>query len=66
MSNGRPLDAETQHAEQARLTRLLTSPQERVRHRQDYSEDESRIGMIVVLPSGPDPGGCDGMENGPA
>ena len=49
MSNGRPLDAETQHAEQARLTRLLTSPQERVRHRQDYSEDESRIGMIVAL-----------------
>src|ERR1022692_471533 len=49
MSNGHPLDAESQHAEQARLAHLLASPQEQVRLRQDYSGDENHIGMIVAL-----------------
>jgi hypothetical protein len=49
LSNGRPLSPEGQLAEQARLNHLLTSPQEQARHRQEYAEDEKRIGRIVAL-----------------
>jgi hypothetical protein len=49
LSNGLPLNAEAQQAEQARLNRLLTSPSEQARHRQEYAEDEKRIGRIVAL-----------------
>jgi hypothetical protein len=49
LNNGRPLNAEAVHEERSRLEHLLTSPQEQARHRQDYAEDENRIGMIVAL-----------------
>jgi len=49
LSNGRPLDAEKQQQEQERLAHLLHSPSEQARHRQQYVEDESRIGRILAL-----------------
>jgi len=48
-SNGHPLNAESRQQEQARLNQLLTSPSEQARHRQEYAEDEKRIGRIVAL-----------------
>lgn len=49
LNNGRPLTPETQQAEQEHLHNLLTSPEEQARHRQDYAEDEKRIGRILAL-----------------
>jgi hypothetical protein len=49
LSNGRPLSLEGQQAEQTRLHHLLASPQEQARHRQEYADDEKRIGRIVAL-----------------
>jgi len=48
-NGGRPLNAADQQEEQERLDRLLRSPQEQARHRQDYAEDEKRIGRILAL-----------------
>jgi len=49
LSNGRPLDVEGRQLEQARLHRLLNSPAEQARHRQEYDDNEKRIGRIVAL-----------------
>jgi len=49
LSNGHPLDAEGRQLEQARLQRLLRSPAEQARHRQEYDDNEKRIGRIVAL-----------------
>jgi hypothetical protein len=49
MSNGHPLDAEGRKLEQARLHHLLSSPAEQARHRQEYDDNEKRIGRIVAL-----------------
>lgn len=49
LTNGHPLSPESQKTEQARLNHLLTSTQEQARHRQEYAEDEKRIGRIVAL-----------------
>jgi hypothetical protein len=49
LSNGHPLDAEGRQLEQARLHRLLNSPAEQARHRQEYDDNEKRIGRIVAL-----------------
>jgi len=48
-SNGHPLDTAERLAEQDRLNLLLNSPAEQARHRQEYAEDEKRIGRIVAL-----------------
>ncbi len=48
-SNGQPLDAAGRLAEERRLQRLLNSPAEQARHRQEHAEDEKRIGRIVAL-----------------
>ena len=48
-SNGYPLDAAGSLAETNRLTRLLGSPDEQTRHRQQYAEDEKTIGRILAL-----------------
>lgn len=48
-SNGRPLDAAGRLAEERRLNRLLSSPEEQARHRQEYTDDEKRVGRIVAL-----------------
>jgi len=48
-TNGRPLDAQARQEEDARLARLLNSSQEQARHRQQYAEDEARIGRILAL-----------------
>jgi hypothetical protein len=47
--SGRPLSAADQESEEERLERLLHSPQEQARHRQDYNDDEKRIGRILAL-----------------
>lgn len=47
--SGRALSPADQESEQERLEHLLHSPQEQARHRQDYSDDEKRIGRILAL-----------------
>jgi hypothetical protein len=64
LSNGRPLSVEEQQAEETRLKRLLSSPQEQARHRQEYAEDEKRIGRIVALLPDAFLYAYDGEENG--
>jgi hypothetical protein len=49
LSNGHPLDAKGRLLEQARLHRLLNSPAEQARHRQEYDDNEKRVGRIVAL-----------------
>jgi hypothetical protein len=49
LTNGRPLDAVDRIAEENRLRGLLGSPSEQARYRQQYAEDERRIGRIVAL-----------------
>jgi len=48
-SNGRPLDTAGRLAEEGRLNRLLISPGEQARYRQQHVEDEERIGRVVAL-----------------
>ena len=48
-NNGHPLDAAERLAEEERLHHLLNSPAEQARHRQEYEDDEKRIGRIVAL-----------------
>jgi hypothetical protein len=49
LSNGHPLDAEGRQLQQARLQHLLNSPAEQARHRQEYNDNEKRVGRIVAL-----------------
>jgi hypothetical protein len=49
LSNGRPLSAETEQQEQARLNQLLNSPGEQAKHRQEHDDDEDQIGRILAL-----------------
>ncbi len=46
---GQPLNGAARGEEQARLERLMTSPQEQARHLRDYNKDEERIGRIVRM-----------------
>ena len=48
-TSGRPLSAADEESERARLDHWLNSPQEQERHRQDYADDEKRIGRILAL-----------------
>ncbi len=48
-ANGRPLNGTARQQEQARLSRLLTSPQEQARHLRQYGQDEARVGKILTL-----------------
>jgi hypothetical protein len=48
-TNGLPIDLEKQHAEQARLDNLLTSPGDQARLRKEYDDNEKRIGRILAL-----------------
>jgi len=47
--NGEPLSESARQQQQARLDRLLTSPQEQARLLRDYNKDEERIGRIVAM-----------------
>jgi hypothetical protein len=49
LSNGLPLDAAASRQEQARLAHLIASPSDQARQRQEYAEDEKRIGRILAL-----------------
>ena len=64
LSNGRPLSAEGQQEEEARIRHLLSSPGEQARHRQEYADDEKRIGRIVALLPEAFLYEYDGEENG--
>jgi hypothetical protein len=64
LSNGRPLSADAEAQEQARLERLLTSPDEQAKLRRDYEEDENRIGRILALLPDAFLYKYDGDENG--
>jgi hypothetical protein len=48
-TNGHPLDAVSREQEQERLNHLLASPSDQARHRQEYFDDEKRIGRILKL-----------------
>jgi hypothetical protein len=48
-AGGHPLSAADQQQEEERLNHLLHSPSEQARHRQDYADDEKRIGRILAL-----------------
>jgi hypothetical protein len=48
-NGGRPLNASDLQEEQERLDHLLRSPQEQARHRQDFIDDEKRIGRLLAL-----------------
>jgi hypothetical protein len=47
--NGRILSSADQQEEEDRLNHLLNSPHEQSRQRQEYAEDEKRIGRILAL-----------------
>lgn len=64
LNNGRPLSAEEQEEEQARLERLLSSPGDRARHMSEYDEGEERIGRIVAMLPNAFVYEYDGVENG--
>ncbi len=48
-TDGRPLSPVDEREEEEKLNRLLNSPAEQARHRQDYADDEKRIGRILAL-----------------
>jgi hypothetical protein len=48
-SGGRQLGAADRQQEEDRLNRLLNSPREQAHQRQEYVEDEQRIGRILAL-----------------
>jgi hypothetical protein len=48
-TGGRQLDAADRQEEENRLNRLLNSPREQAHQRQQYAEDEQRIGRILAL-----------------
>jgi hypothetical protein len=49
LTNGRPLTAVSQQVEQTRLQTLLSSPGEQARVRQEYLEEEQRIGRLMAV-----------------
>jgi hypothetical protein len=64
LADGRPLKPAARQQEQARLNRLLVSPQEQARHLRQYGQDEERIGRIVALLPDAFLYDLDGQENG--
>jgi hypothetical protein len=64
LSNGHPPRAEAEVEEQARLQRLLTSPDEQAKHLREYEENENRIGRILALLPDAFLYEYDGEENG--
>jgi hypothetical protein len=64
LSNGHPLNAQGRQLEQASLHRLLNSPAEQARRRQEYDDNEKRIGRIVAMLPDAFLYEYDGEENG--
>ena len=48
-ADGRPLNPADRRDEEEKLNHFLNSPSEQARHRQDYADDEKRIGRILTL-----------------
>jgi hypothetical protein len=63
-SDGHALNQRDQQQEQERLNRLLGSADEQARHRQEFGDDERRIGRILALLPDAFVYQYDGMENG--
>ena len=63
-ANGHPLSGTAEQQEQARLNRLLASPQEQARHLRQYGQDEARVGRILALLPDAFLFQYDGEENG--
>jgi hypothetical protein len=64
LSNGQLPGVEAKREEEARLQRLLTSPDEQAKHLREYEEDENRIGRILALLPDAFLYEFDGDENG--
>jgi hypothetical protein len=64
LANGMPLNSAARQQEQARLERLLDSPQEQAKHLRQYEQDEERIGRIVAMLPDAFLYTPDGEENG--
>jgi hypothetical protein len=62
--DGLPLSAESEQEDQARMQHLLASPEEQAKHRQEYQDDEARIGRILELLPDAYVYEYDGEENG--
>lgn len=64
--NGKPLGSEAQRLEQTRLEQLVSSASEQASLRQDYLDDEKRIGRVLrILPDAflfDDAGGSNGIR----
>jgi hypothetical protein len=63
-SDGQALNQKDQQQEQERLNRLLGSADEQARHRQEFGDDERRIGRILALLPDAFVYEYDGIENG--
>ena len=63
-SDGHALNQRDQQQEQERMNRLLGSSDEQARHRQEFDDDERRIGHILALLPDAFVYAYDGMENG--
>ncbi len=63
-TNGQALTAEARKQEEARMTALLGSSEEQARRKQEYADDEKRIGRIVALLPDAFLYDYDGEENG--
>jgi predicted hotdog family 3-hydroxylacyl-ACP dehydratase len=63
-TNGLSLSPGAQQLELARLQHMISSPKEQASHRQDYDDDEKRIGHIVALLPDAFLYEYDGDENG--
>ncbi len=63
-SDGHALNQRDQQQEQERMNRLLGSAEEQARHRQEFGDDERRIGRILALLPDAFVYVYDGMENG--
>ena len=48
-TNGRPPDEESRKEEEARLEKLVNSPQELASHRKDYLDDEKHIALVMSM-----------------
>jgi hypothetical protein len=64
LSNGLPPSPQAEAEDQARLQRLLNSPDEQAKHLHEYEENENRIGRILALLPDAFLYDYDGDENG--
>ena len=64
LSDGHPPSPELAQEEASRLQHLMSSPEDQARHRQEYADDELRIGRILALLPDAFSYEYDGQDNG--